>query len=479
MRKTEVSPPLSEDVRTLRLFYGIPQRTLAQKVGVSLSELSKCERGLLLPEMSFFEAIGKILSIAPERLYKSHLSLLHSAIPGEGYTTALTQTEYILPPRHTPQGGDIPVIDLFCGVGGFSHGFEQTGHYKIVTGIDLLPDRVATFSANHPSAISYCGDIRQVDIFSLVKECPMPSVVIGGPPCQGFSSLRPFRTLTEKDPRNNLFENFVFVVEALRPQWFVLENVVGLLTHKAGETLHQIATLFQEIGYTIEWRILNAALYGLPQRRERFIMVGNLRGKCFPWPEPTHYFRGRSMAGQRYSQKVEQPSLFTPELQPAISVMEAIHDLPSLEAGECANHYRNDVQTTFYEQRMRGTEQQLTLHEATKHSPHMLEIIRLAGHNRNALPEGLTSSGFSSSYSRLEPDIPSVTLTVNFVHPASNKCIHPLQNRALTPREGARLQGFEDSYQFRGNRAQIVKQIGNAVPPLLGRVIAESIYKML
>jgi DNA (cytosine-5)-methyltransferase 1 len=120
---------------------------------------------------------------------------------------------------------------------------------------------------------------------------------------------------------------------------------------------------------------------------------------------------------------------------------------------------------------------QLTMHDATKHSERMLEIIRKSGYSRYDLPKGLTNSGFSSSYSRIEPDIPSVTLTVNFVHPASNKCIHPYQNRALTPREGARLQGFEDNYIFIGSRAQIVRQIGNAVPPLLGKAIAQALLE--
>jgi DNA (cytosine-5)-methyltransferase 1 len=105
----------------------------------------------------------------------------------------------------------------------------------------------------------------------------------------------------------------------------------------------------------------------------------------------------------------------------------------------------------------------------------MIDIIRQSGSNRAALPTGLTSSGFSTCYSRLDPDRPSVTLTVNFVHPASNRCIHPTQHRALTPREGARLQGFEDNFRFHGTRTQIVKQIGNAVPPLLGQILANAI----
>lgn len=161
--------------------------------------------------------------------------------------------------------------------------------------------------------------------------------------------------------------------------------------------------------------------------------------------------------------------------EPAISLMEAIHDLPELSAGEAAVEYRTDVEPTPYELAMRGKCDTLTLHQATDHGERMLEIIRNAGSNRSALPDGLTSSGFSSCYSRLDPDRPSVTLTVNFVHPSSNKCIHPFQDRALTPREGARLQGFPDAFRFVGSRTQIVKQIGNAVPPLLGRVIAEAL----
>ena len=150
-------------------------------------------------------------------------------------------------------------------------------------------------------------------------------------------------------------------------------------------------------------------------------------------------------------------------------------DLPPLKSGQSIRMYDDDVRMTDYERSMRGHETRLSLHEATQHSAKMLNIIKHAGHNIHALPAGLVRSGFSSCYSRLEPNLPAVTLTVNFVHPASNKCIHPHQDRALTPREGARLQGFPDAFEFVGNRAQVVKQIGNAVPPLLGRVIAEAL----
>jgi DNA (cytosine-5)-methyltransferase 1 len=464
-----------QDIRTLRLARGIGQKELAIRANVPLVELSKCERGLTVPNLAFFQSIGQILSASPGELLEAHLKLNETAIPGEGYTTAASGGSFILERKVQPKSGLISVMDLFCGTGGFSHGFEQTGHFQVTLGLDLLPDRIRTFSANHETATVICGDIREVSTCSIIEASPRPDIIIGGPPCQGFSSLRPFRALTEKDPRNNLVEDYALFVATLRPRWFVIENVVGILTHQNGRTLRAIIELFRSIGYSTDWKVLNAALYGLPQRRERLVIVGNSIAKPFSWPAPTHYFNGRSMAGKQYGQSAHQLPLFGEVLPSAVTVMEAIHDLPELNAGEASSHYRDDVVPTEYESIMRGAAQQLTLHEATAHSDRMLDIIKQAGHNRSALPEGVTSSGFSSSYSRLEPDVPSVTLTVNFVHPASNKCIHPYQDRALTPREGARLQGFEDSYMFVGNRSQVVKQIGNAVPPLLGTVIAQAL----
>ncbi len=251
------------------------------------------------------------------------------------------------------------------------------------------------------------------------------------------------------------------------------------LTHKKGETLRTILQIFEGIGYKTSWRALNTVFYGLPQRRERTIIVGSAEGKAFNWPEPTHYYEGRSMAGTRHGQRVGDIPLFRSPLAKALTVMDAIHDLPEIKSGETADWYRSDVDPTEYEKTLRGEEVVLTLHAATRHSERMLNIIRQAGDNRAALPDGLTSSGFSSSYSRMEPDLPSVTITVNFVHPASNKCIHPFQHRALTPREGARLQGFPDNFVFIGKRSQIVKQLGNAVPPILGRAIAETLLQQL
>ncbi|PDW01704.1 DNA (cytosine-5-)-methyltransferase [Candidatus Viridilinea mediisalina] len=467
------------DIRTLRQKHGIKLKDLANMLEISSHELSKYERGLVCPPNSLFSSLSDIFRVDVFELRNAHELLIQNAIPGEGYTTAKSSHQEIFYSRSATQSSSLKVMDLFCGTGGFSYGFEQTQGFEVVLGLDLLSDRAKTFSLNHPTANVIVDDIRYVSYEKLTSVADKPDVIIGGPPCQGFSSIRPFRTLTEKDSRNNLYESYALVVNYYKPKWFVLENVVGLLTHEGGKTLNAILQLFEQTGYTVSWKILNAAFYGLPQRRERLIIIGNRHAKSFQWPKPTHYFNGRSMAGNICGQKVSNLPLFGVELQPAITIMEAIHDLPEIRSGEFATEYRKDIEITSYENSMRSKKNQLTLHEATKHSPKMLNIIRNAGHNRHALPMGLTTSGFSSSYSRLEPDMPSVTLTVNFVHPASNKCIHPYQDRALTPREGARLQGFDDDYVFIGSRAQVVKQIGNAVPPILGKIIAQALLEQI
>ena len=201
--------------------------------------------------------------------------------------------------------------------------------------------------------------------------------------------------------------------------------------------------------------------------------MGNRTNADFKWPLPFHRIDHKSMAGGRPEVVRAEPLIadFTPS---AITLMEAVGDLPEIEAGQSAQSYKRTPQNDFQKWARRG-ETALTMHQATNHSQHMLEILRFAGPNISSIPEHLISSGFSSSYSRLDANRPSTTLTVNFVHPASNRCIHPFQNRALTPREGARIQSFPDSFRFCGTRAQIVKQIGNAVPPLLAMAIGKAI----
>lgn len=368
------------------------------------------------------------------------------------------------------------IVDLFCGTGGFSYGFTRTGEFAVVAGIDNKCASINTFTANHQRALAICQDIRAVHVKDFAESLGIGSgsidVVIAGPPCQGFSSIRPYRSINENDRRNTLFEQLVIFVDFFRPRFVVFENVVGLVHHKGGEVLSDIKASFESLGYSIGIDILKAVNFGVPQKRERVILLAR-RGKIKPlFPSPTHYYNGRSMSGRL---STTLPPLFTWNLLPAVTVEEAIADLPSVEAGGGATEYRDDIIPGDYAKERRAGSTALTLHSATHHTPKMLEIIRQAGTNRWALPEGLTTSGFSTCYSRLSADEPASTITVNFVHPASNRCIHPTQDRALTPREGARLQSFDDTFEFRGTRTEIVKQIGEAVPPLLGRAIAKAI----
>jgi len=378
----------------------------------------------------------------------------------------------------------VKVLDLFCGTGGFTKGFESSDkrvNFKVVFGIDLLKPSVETFKLNHKNALSLCQDIRKVRKSDIVESLKIGKkdigVIVGGPPCQGFSSIRPFRSSNDDDPRNTLFEEYASFVNFFRPKCFVLENVVGIATHKKGKTLEVLQQCFHDIGYDSDWKLLNAAHFGVPQKRERFIMIGVERGGTMAFPEPTHRYNGATI-GYKDRSKVLLPAeygLFNrKELPKAITVMEAIDDLPPIESGENAINYTLPPKTPYQKERRNGNDE-LKLHIATKHTGKMLEIIKHAGKNINCIPKELISSGFSSCYSRLDANEPSVTITVNFVHPASNRCIHPVLNRALTPREGARLQSFDDGFEFFGNRTQITKQIGNAVPPLLGKAIADTL----
>lgn len=382
----------------------------------------------------------------------------------------------------------IQIIDLFSGTGGFSKGITKSRKTKseVILGIDLLPVSCETFRLNHRNASIIADDIRHVRRRDIQQQLNISKgdvdLIVGGPPCQGFSSIRPFRSSNDDDPRNNLFEEFASFVNYFRPKAFILENVVGLATHKNGSTLAQLDECFAALSYETDWRILNAAHYGVPQKRERLIYIGMQKGGRISFPIPTHFSNGSTIGFKDRGRMltVREPDLFDqPKPLPrAITVEEAIGDLPGLRSGEEIVIYSNEPKN-IYQRARRGNTRHLTWHSSTNHSPKMLEIIRHSGKNISCIPPHLITSGFSSCYSRLDAEEPAVTITVNFVHPASNRCIHPSQNRALTPREGARLQSFDDSYRFAGNRSQVAKQIGNAVPPILGKVLADELLPQL
>lgn len=373
--------------------------------------------------------------------------------------------------------GSVGMIDLFCGTTGFSSGFSKfRADYKLVGAVDHDVDAAATAKSNHPEAHVVSGDILQVSPRSFGKKLPNVDVglIVGGPPCQGFSSLRPFRSSDYDDPRNSLFEQFASFVAYFRPKVFVLENVVGLLTHKNGKTANSLIECFSGLGYACDWRIVNAANFGVPQKRERFILIGSSIDAVPSFPDPTHSFDGR-VIGYRDRSKM----IYAAEgLPPAVTVMNAFGDLPPVKSGQAASHYILPPQNG-YQRARRLSSQKLTLHEAPRHSSKILEIIRHSGRNISSIPPHLITSGFSSSYSRLDGNAPANTMTVKFQSAASSRCIHPVQDRALTLREGARLQSFDDDFVFAGSATSIASQIGNAVPPLLGTAIAKAISPLL
>ena len=371
----------------------------------------------------------------------------------------------------------ITMIDLFCGTGGFAEGFLRSGlPFDLKYAVDLDTNSTSTAASNHPTTTVQTGDIRQITT-SDVKErigAEHVDLIIGGPPCQGYSSLRPSRGTGKSDERNDLYTHFARFVRDFRPKMVVLENVVGLLTHQGGATLDAILQEFESLDYRVDWRILNAAAYGVPQKRERFIMLAARDNARFMFPEPTHRFGGK-VIGYKDPSRILRAHADAP---PALTVMDAISDLPPIQRGETATAYTMDALNPYQAERRRGSAS-LSLHQAANHNDKMMRVIELAGPSIRSLPPELVSSGFSSSYSRLEADEPATTITVKFQSPSSSKCIHPLQNRTLTPREAARIQSFDDTYVFKGPPTDIARQIGNAVPPLLGKALAHSVARAI
>ena len=367
------------------------------------------------------------------------------------------------------------VIDLFCGTGGFAQGFvNYNGSFKLVYAVDIDKVSIATAKANHKECIVEENDIRRVLPETIGENLGNVDVIIGGPPCQGFSSLRPFRSSSSDDDRNDLYKEFSSFVEFFRPKVVVMENVIGLLTHDSGNTLDRILNRFSTMKYNVDWRILNAANFGVPQKRERFIMIAARDNGSLSFPEPTNFFSGKVIGHRDKKRQL----LSDPNLPKALSVYDAISDLPQLDRGEQVTEYDKNPENGYQRDR-RANSDKLTLHKAANHSDKMMEVIKHSGGNIKCIPKHLITSGFSSCYSRLDGDEPSTTITVKFQSPASNKCIHPTQNRTITPREAARIQSFDDSFKFFGSLTQVASQIGNAVPPLLGRSIAKSVVNML
>lgn len=342
-------------------------------------------------------------------------------------------------------------IDIFSGAGGLSLGAENAG-ISIGLAIEKDPSAAKTFGRNHPGVNILCKDIGEIKPLEHTEKYPF--IVFGGPPCQGFS-LSNTKTRTEFNRNNYLFNEFVRFVDELQPEWFLFENVEGITTFNRGETVKEIKACFKDIGYETTEEVLYASDYGVPQHRNRFIMVGNRLGKTFEFPEKS---------------------------ESRVSVEEAISDLPDLINGDkfAELPYKMDVaEISGYARSMRSKSKTASQNLVSKNEDYVIERYKhiKQGQNWKAIPSELmenyanVNNCHSGIYKRLDASIPSVVIS-NY---RKNMLIHPFQDRGLSVREAARLQSFPDHFVFEGTLMHVQQQIGNAVPPLL----AEAIFKKI
>lgn len=342
------------------------------------------------------------------------------------------------------------VADLFAGVGGMSEGFKMAESFEIAFAVEFDKDIANAYKKNHHDTDVYATDICSIDVKELHRKYPRIDVIIGGPPCQGFSQKG--KRLSLDDPRNYLFQQYVRFVEEFRPKYFVLENVPNILTASNGFFREQIIMAFNQLGYDVKCGILKASDFGVPQDRHRAVFIGQLDKLEFDLPTPT--------------------SVRT-------SIKDAIYDLPFIASGEGEEVSSYDKKpTSNYQKLMRGKCKKLYNHVATKHNAVALRRLAMIpkGAGKEVLPfEERTRSIYSGTWSRMIEDDISVTITTRYDTPSSGRFTHPILDRCITTREAARLQSFPDSFRFFGNKTSQMKQVGNAVPPLLSKAIAEQI----
>jgi DNA (cytosine-5)-methyltransferase 1 len=334
-------------------------------------------------------------------------------------------------------------VDLFSGAGGLSLGLIQAG-WKPLLACEKWGDAVATYRANFGDHPVFDRDIEQLGEKQLADlKITKADWVVGGPPCQGYSTVGKRDTA---DERNQLFKEFARIVQIVRPKNFLIENVLGM---RDMSFVQPVCRYFKKLGYTVSPMVLRAADFGVPQLRRRLVFVGDLEGQFFEPPRPV--FEERNW----------------------ITVRDAIGDLPSLAPGEERTKYDAPPEH-WYQELMREGSRGLQGHAASKHPRSLVEAISYIpdGGNRTAIPAQLQpKSGFHNSYSRLNSNEPAVAVTQNMGKPSGTRCIHPFQHRGLTAREGARLQGFPDTFHFSGGATSQRLQIANAVSPILGKAL--------
>lgn len=347
------------------------------------------------------------------------------------------------------------VLDLFAGAGGLSAGLDMNPEIETVEATDFMKEAMSTFALNFPKAKTIFGDICDDSVRDEIVENAKKlkvNMIVGGPPCQGFSNKG--KKLGLKDPRNFLFRKYLDVVERVSPEVFVIENVKAMSTSANGWFMNEILSKIEELGYKTNWGILTASDFGVPQQRQRTIIIAS-KGGAIELPKPTVNEKNK------------------------VTVRDAISDLAYLESGEGADiqDYVTEPQSKYQEMMRRGCNK-LYNHKATNHAKIALEKLAMIppeGGKNNLPQELLGNQKFKTTWGRLKWDTQSPTIDTRFDTPSNGTNSHPTLNRAITPREAARIQSFPDSFRFLGSKTFICKQIGNAVPPLLGKAIGKAI----
>jgi len=388
------------------------------------------------------------------------------------------------------------IVDLFSGAGGFSAGFGEVG-FELLGGLDRWRPACDSLQANHPRAHIKCGNIRKIDAADFASELSRaPDLVLGGPSCQGFSTSSGLSRNGRKqgDERNSLFLEFVRFVDGLKPNWVCMENVPGLLLYKRGAVARAVMEEFRSIGYFTVPIILLAADYGVPQLRRRLFFIGNRIGSKVPIPVPSHgdpnLWKGFALPFEHLSRIGNKSAIAS--RPPHVSFGEACGDLPVIQPGQTACEGLKSAPLTDYQAYSRSglnSDRSLALHYAFPLSDFDRKAAQVLkpGENWTNLPPSLKVGRFAkirrydatTLVKRLIGTRPAWTINTKFNDATTGAYIHPSQNRTLSLREAARLQSFRDGYIFEGSNAEIRRQIGNAVPPLLARRIADSLFQAM
>lgn len=339
------------------------------------------------------------------------------------------------------------VLDLFCGCGGLSYGFIEAG-FKVVLGIDHWKDAIITFEKNHKDAVGLVADLFNETPEQISQKTGISKVdiIVGGPPCQGFSIAG--KRMVD-DERNQLYKSFVSFVDFYNPKIFLLENVPNIVSMGKGIVKDNIIEDFEQLGYKVVYKVLMASEFGVPQNRKRAFFVGIKGNKEFVFP--------------------------TRNTENLVTAKEAISDLPENTITNGGQYVENPK--SEYQKLIRENSKGIFNHETTNHSEQTTEIISLVpdgGNYKNLPAEFQKTRNVNIAWTRLNSSKPSFTIDTGHRHH-----FHYEFNRVPTVRESARIQSFPDEFIFSGSKTSQYKQVGNAVPPILAKVLAETLKKYL